>query len=162
MTVAAAVLLPSRAGGGGLGEAVAAALGSGADETLAVVGSAGAAAAVPEGATVLLDDAKSPDEASAARVALDWVARAGHATVVVAYGDLRRSPAVRHRGAWSCLVEATPRSPVLVGTRRGHPAGLVRLEAASWSLLPLSGTLAVLWQTRPELAAELDLSDLPR
>lgn len=162
MTVCAAVLAPSgRPAPPGLREAVAAALASGAEETLAVVGVAAAAAVVPEAATVLLDDAAAPDEASAARVAVDWAARAGHAAVVVAFGDLRRVAAASAE-AWTALVQVPAKDPVVVGTRRGEPAGLARLEAASWSLLPLSGPLAVLWRAHPELASKLELAGAGR
>lgn len=141
---------------------VRAALGSGADEVLAVVASADLAGSVPEGATVLLDDAPAADEASCARVAIDWAARSGHDAVVVAHGgELRRSPAARVTAAWAALVEApSGGAPVVVGVRRGQAAGLVRLEASTWALLPLSGPLAVLWQARPELASQLDLTRL--
>lgn len=163
MTVAAAVLVPSPRPAPRLAEAVQAALGSGADEVLVVLASREAAAGVPEGVTVLLDAAGSPDEASAARVALDWSARAGHTSAVVAFGEPARSPAVREQAAWAALVEAPAGGPpVLVGVRRGQPAGLVRLEAPAWTLLPLSGALGVLWRARPELAAELDLTGLLR
>lgn len=161
MTVLAAVLAPSRHGAG-ITEAVGAALACGADEVLAVVVVAELAGAVPEGATVLLDDAPAADEASCGRVAIDWAARNGHDAVVVAHGgELRRSPSARVAAAWAALVEAPAGGvPVLVGVRRGQPAGLVRLEAPSWALLPLSGPLAVLWQARPELAGQLDLTRL--
>lgn len=158
MTVAAAVLAPFTAVGSapGLRAAAEAALSAGADETLVVVAGAELARVVPDDATVLLDDASVPDEASAARVALDWAARAGHGAAVVAYGDLRRG-AAGEREAWAALVTVAAGEPVLVGIRRRRPTGLVRLEASIWSLLPLSGSLEVLWRARPELAGDLEL-----
>lgn len=160
VTVACALLVPLRHHPPGVREAARAALRSGADESLAVVGSPPAAEAVPEEMTVLLDGATAPDEASAARVAVDWAARSGHAALVVGYGELGQFPCVGRGEAWAALVGAPGVAPVVVGTRRAQPAGLVRLEATSWSLLPLSGGLEVLWRARPELAGELDLTAL--
>lgn len=159
VTVAAALLVPSSAGPvPGLREAAVAAMASGADEVLVVLSSAALAAAVPEGATVLLDDAQGADEASTARVAADWSARAGHTTLVVCHARLGRTGSVASRsGAWAALVASTAKEPVLVGTYRRAPAALVRLDAAVWSALPLSGHLEVLWRARPELAAEVAL-----
>ena len=159
MTVAAALLVPPSAGPApGLREAVVAALASGADEVLVVVSSAALAGAVPDGATVLLDDAPGADEASTARVATDWSARAGHTALVVWRGPFARSGSVAtRRGAWAALVGSVVKEPVVVGTYRRAPAGLVRLDAAVWSALPLSGSLEVLWRARPELSAEVAL-----
>lgn len=165
MTIAAAVLAPAPATApSALAAVVAAALESGADEAFVVVSSPALASAMPEPATVLLDAAKVPDEASGARVALDWAARAGHTGAVLGYGDLRRlAPTLTSDRAWAALVGAeAPVPPVLVGTRRRAPAGLVRLEAAAWSLLPLTGTLEVLWRSRPELKGEVALDGLAR
>jgi hypothetical protein len=163
VTVAAAVLAPSSLRGfaGGLRGAVEAALSAGAEETFVVVGDAQLGAVLPEGATVLLDGSFAPDEASAARVALDFAARSGQSAVVVGYGDLTRG-AVLERDAWAALIEADATVPVVVGTWRHRPAGLVRLEASSWSLLPLSGSLELLFRARPELVGQLELADASR
>lgn len=121
------------------------------DEVLAVVTDAAAASGLPDGVTVLLDEASEPDEASSLRVATDWCARMGHHDVVVA--ALYEAGPLDVAG-WRHLAEATSTPIVLARNRRGRLA-VARLEATVFSLLPLEGRVDVLWRSRPELMSEL-------
>jgi hypothetical protein len=126
-----------------------AALAAGFSEVLGVVTDERAAAGLPEEATLLLDEAAAPDESSSLRVALDYCAREGYDSLVVALLDAKAVLPAQ----WAAL-GAAPGSPVLRGRDRRGPLGLVRLEATVWSLLPLDGPVAVLWRARPELASD--------
>ena len=147
------------------------ALGAGLDEVVVATEDAAVARGLPEEVTVVLDEAETPSAASALRAALDWCARGGRRRAVVALPALVEAvasgagggpagPAVRHPGAdagwWHALGVASG-APVLVGTWREAPVGLVRIDAEAWPLLPLSGEIEVLWRARPELAAKLEL-----
>ncbi len=128
-----------------------AALDAGFDEVLAVVTDVAAASGLPDGVTVLLDEAGEPDEASSLRVATDWCARMGHHDVVVA---ALFEAAPLEAEAWRRLAEATGTPVVLARNLRGR-LSVARLEAGIFSLLPLEGRVEVLWRSRPELMSEL-------
>lgn len=162
MTQAAVVLVPAtergRSGGGrrggplGAAANLRAALGAGFAEVLAVLADERMAASLPEEATLLLDEAAAPDEASALRVAIDYCARAGHDAVVVALF----AAAALDAASWSALAGAGG-APVRTGKTLRGSVGVVRLDATVWSLLPLEGRVEVLWRARPELAADVVL-----
>lgn len=174
MTQAAVILIPGgvarrpsrRRGGGSAGRRGAGvdapagnlrrALQAGLDEVLAVLTDEGDAAGLAEDATLLLDEADVPDEASSLRVATDWCARSGHDRLIVALFGA----AVLEPEAWRTLASASG-PPVLVARDRRRGLGVVRLEATVWSLLPLEGRADVLWRSRPELAAELLVEPAP-
>lgn len=125
------------------------ALQAGLDEVLVVLTDERDAAGLAEAATLLLDEASAPDESSSLRVATDWCARAGHDRLIVALPGA----GILEPPGWESLASAGG-SPVLIARTRRGPVGVVRLEAAVWSLLPLEGRADVLWRSRPELASE--------
>ncbi len=163
MTQAAVVLIPPArpAGRGGTGRSAGAgataanlraAAAAGFADVIGVLTDERAAAGMPEGVTLLLDEADVPDEASSLRAALDYCARAGHDVAVVAL----QGAALLDSAGWAALAAAGG-PPVRVGVGARGPVGAVRLDASVWALLPLEGRADVLWRARPELAAELAL-----
>ncbi|HTW98510.1 MAG TPA: DUF501 domain-containing protein, partial [Acidimicrobiales bacterium] len=138
---------------------------AGLDEVVVVVGDEAAAGGLPDSVTVLLDEAAEPSECSAARVALDWCGRQGHLAGVVAVpapaatGRAPAAPAAATDPArWRWLAQA-PGGPVVVAGAPRRAPELVRLDAAVWPLLPLSGELAGLWRSRPELVSYAPLAE---
>ncbi len=134
----------------------AAALQAGLDETVVVLDSEERAGALPEGATVLLDGASTPGEASALRAALDWCTRQGHDAVVLALDEGLPDDPAEDPAAWRALAAAAG-GPVVVATRAGRRTGLARIGAEAWPLLPLEGTVAATWHHHPELVSSLAL-----
>lgn len=127
---------------------LAAALSAGFGDVVGVLTDERSAVGLPEGATLLLDEADAPDEASSLRVALDYAARSGHDAVVVALHGARVLPET----GWEALSRAAG-PPVRVGVTARGAVGVVRLAAVVWSLLPLEGRVDLLWRARPELAS---------
>jgi len=134
----------------------AAALQAGLDETVVVIDSEERAAALPDGATVLLDAAATPGDASALRAALDWCARQGHDAVVLALDEGAPGDPAEDPRSWRALAAAAG-GPVVVATRGGRGAPLARLDAEAWPLLPLEGSVAATWRNHPELVSTLAL-----
>lgn len=132
-----------------------AALRSGLDEVIVVTDAEELAAMLPDGATVLLEQAVDPTEASALRAAVDWCARAGHDAVVVALESRHGTDAPLDPALWR-EVAAASGGPVIVGTRQGRRTGPVRVDARAWPLLPLTGVVEALWRSRPELVTEVE------
>ena len=104
-----------------------------------VVGPAARLRGLPEDATVIVDRADTASEATALRAAVDYAQRSGADVLVVALeGALAAGPAAADRECWRRIAEAPP-GEIAVGTIGGKPAGLVRLSADAWPLLPFDG-----------------------
>jgi molybdenum cofactor cytidylyltransferase len=139
--------------------AVSTAQAAGLDETVIVTGAVDLSDILPADVTVLGNERWSEGQSSSLRVGVDWSARQGHDAVVVGLGD---QPALSVE-AWRALAEPS-RTPIAIATyggRRGHP---VRLEAAVWGLLPVSGDEGArrLLASRPELVTEVPCEGDPR
>jgi molybdenum cofactor cytidylyltransferase len=129
------------------------------DEVVVVTGAYDLSVVLPEGITLLSNEMWSSGRASGLRAAADWCARRGHEALVVGLAD---QPWLSET-AWRALAAPFP-TPVAVATyagRRDHP---VRLEAAVWALLPVSGDEGVqaLMRSRPELVTEVPCEGNPR
>jgi CTP:molybdopterin cytidylyltransferase MocA len=132
--------------------AIAPALEAELDEVIVVSGSDDLQDVVPEGVTLLNNDAWELGQATSLGIALDWCQRQGHTAAVVGLGDTPGLTA----SAWRTVAE-TAGGPIVVATyggKRGHP---VRLDAAVWTLLPTSGDEGArsLMSRRPELVVEV-------
>ena len=132
--------------------AVDAALAAGLDETVVVTGAVDLVSVLPEGVTVLRNEAWESGQASSLRTAVDWARHRGHRSVVIGLGDQPLVPAE----AWRA-VGAAPRGPIVTATFEGRRRPPVRLDAAVWDLLPVSGDegARVLMARRPELVVEV-------
>lgn len=139
--------------------AVEAAEQAGLDELVVVTGAIDLADVLPACVTVLSNERWEDGQSSSLRVGVDWSARQGHDAAVVALAD---QPGLTP-DAWRALAEPshTPIAVATYGGRRGHP---VRLEAAVWSLLPVSGDEGArrLIRGRPELVSEVPCEGNPR
>ncbi|MCU1494890.1 MAG: hypothetical protein JWO62_2654 [Acidimicrobiaceae bacterium] len=133
---------------------VEAALAAGLDEVVVCTDLEELASAIPDGAAVLLDRSSEPSEASALRAAVDWCAREGHDSVVVALAHTAGKDAPLDPALWR-EVAGSRGGPVVVGTRQGRRVGPVRIDAQAWPLLPLTGAVEALWRSRPELVTEV-------
>jgi CTP:molybdopterin cytidylyltransferase MocA len=125
---------------------------AGLHEVVVVSGATDLSAALPDGVTLLNNDAWELGQATSLGVALDWCQRQGHTAAVVGLGDTPGLTAA----AWRTVAE-TAGGPIVVATyggQRGHP---VRLDAAVWTLLPTSGDEGArsLMSRRPELVVEV-------
>ncbi len=138
MAAILAVDRPPGATPGRLGELVGAARGAGPDEVVVVVGPATSLRHLPEEATVIVDHAGAPSEAAALRAVVDYAQRSGAGELVVALGAAVGNLPAADPESWRRLREA-PAGEIVVGTVGGQPAGMVRLAAAVWPLLPLDG-----------------------
>jgi exopolyphosphatase/guanosine-5'-triphosphate,3'-diphosphate pyrophosphatase len=142
MSTIAVVVAVDQSGGvspAPLASVAASAVASGLGEVVVVVGPAASLRHVPAEATVLVDRADAPSEAAALRAAVDYAQRSGADALVVALGEaLVAGRAGADPENWRRMGEA-PAGEIVVGTVGGRPAGLVRLAAAVWPLLPLEG-----------------------
>ncbi len=157
IAVVVAIERPRGAAPGRLAEVVAAAQGARPDEVVVVVGPAASLRHLPQDATVIVDRAGAPSEAAALRAAVDYAQRSGADTLVVAFGDAW--PAGRVAAdpeSWRRLRDA-PAGEIVVGTVGRRPAGLVRLAAGVWPLLPLDGRADRLFASRAELVTDCSL-----
>lgn len=135
------------------------ALAAGLDETVVVTGAVDLADVLPAEVTVLANERWAEGQSSSLRVAVDWCARQGHDTAVVGLGD---QPALTVE-AWLALAAPSP-TPIAVATYAGHRGHPVRLDAAVWPLLPVSGDEGArrLLAGRPELVSEVPCEGDPR
>ena len=107
-------------------------------------------------AAVLIDDAETPSEASALRVALDFAARSGHDAVIVALeGEHKGADPRLDPEAWAAL--ASSEGPVVTSD-----GPLVRLDASTWPLVPLEGEVARAWRGRGDLVRPLQRPSGPK
>ncbi len=112
----------------------------------------------PAGVIVALDGAAEPDDATALQVAVDLANRVHATSVAVALpGAFANLDTVSDVRAWSRLSEPASR-PVVVGMIGDKEAGLVKIDAVAWPLLPLSGEVERLWSARSELAERRQLA----
>jgi CTP:molybdopterin cytidylyltransferase MocA len=132
--------------------AVGAALDAGLDETIVVTGAVDLSAPLPEGVTVLHNEAWASGLATSLRVGLDWCERRGHAAAVVGLGDQPLVPA----DAWQAVAASTD-APIAAATYSGRRRNPVRLDRSVWSLVPVTGDegARVLMTTRPDLVGEV-------
>lgn len=140
-----------------VGRALAAALGADLDEVVVVVGAVDLP--LPEGVTVLRNDAWATGMASSLQVAVAHAAAEGHDAVVVGLAD---QPGVTVE-AWRAVAHAPPTPPIVVATyggQRGHP---VRLPAEVWGELPATGDQGArsLLDGRPELVRAIPCTGEP-
>jgi CTP:molybdopterin cytidylyltransferase MocA len=129
------------------------------EETVVVMGAVDLTDVLPDDVTLLSNERWKEGQSSSLRVAVDWCARQGHTAAVIGLGD---QPGLTV-AAWQSLAAPSP-TPVAIATygkRRGHP---VRLEAAVWPLLPVSGDEGArrLIAARPELVTEVPCEGDPR
>ncbi len=127
-------------------------LAAGFDEVVVVEGAADLSDVIPEGVTLLRNEAWSRGQATSLAVGLDWCRQRGHASAVIGLGDVPGLTA----DAWRA-VAAAPEGPIVFATyagRRGHP---VRLDAEVWSRLAISGDEGArgLARAHPELVREV-------
>jgi CTP:molybdopterin cytidylyltransferase MocA len=132
---------------------------AGLDEVVVVSGAVDLSEVVPDEVTLLGNERWKEGQSSSLRVGVDWCARQGHGAVVVGLGD---QPGLTV-SAWQALAAASP-TPVAVATYRGVRGHPVRLEAAVWPLLPVSGDEGArrLLRGRPELVTEVPCEGDPR
>ena len=141
MSTIAVVVAVEGSGGaspGPLGRVAASAVAAGLGEVVVVVGPAASLSHLPAEVTVLVDRADTPSEAAALRAAVDYAQRSGADALLVALGEAlaagrrgRPGELAPHRGGAGRRDRRRHRG--------GRPAGLVRLAAAVWPLLPLEG-----------------------
>jgi len=135
---------------------IAAALGSGLEETIAVIGDERRASALPEGATVLLD--ASIGAAGRVRSAIDWCARQGHDAIVLALPGppgAALDETVLDKASWAALGNPAAKPIAVLMSSDHRRTRLVRIDAEAWPLVPLEGSLSSLLTARSELVAEV-------
>jgi CTP:molybdopterin cytidylyltransferase MocA len=128
------------------------ALAAGLDDVVVVGGAADLREVVPETVTLLQNDDWPLGLATSLKVGLEWCGAQGHDRAVIGLGDM---PGLAS-GAWRAVARE-PEGPIVFATyqgKRGHP---VRLDAAIWSMLPLSGDegARTLARAHPELVREV-------
>jgi CTP:molybdopterin cytidylyltransferase MocA len=123
--------------------------------TVVVTGAVALDELLPDGVTVVDNPGWADGQATSLAVAVDWAAAAGMDAIVVGLGDQPLVPP----GAWRnvAVADAGPAHPIVAasyGGRRGNP---VRLDRASWALLPRTGDegARVLMRGRPDLVADV-------
>lgn len=128
------------------------ALQAGLDEVIVVSGAVALDDLVPDGVTLLHNEAWREGQSTSLQVAVDWAARRSHAAVVVGLGDL---PGLTVE-AWRAVATATE-APVVAASYEGRRAHPVRLAAEVWPLLPPGGDegARALWRSHPEIVVEL-------
>jgi exopolyphosphatase/guanosine-5'-triphosphate,3'-diphosphate pyrophosphatase len=138
------------------GEVARAAHGARPDEVIIVVRPAASLRHLPEDATVIIDRAGEPSEAAALRAAVDHAQRAGADALVVALGAAGGVRRAADPACWRQLREE-PAGEIVLGTVGGRPAGLVRLSAGVWPLLPFDGRVDRLYASHAALVVTCPL-----
>jgi CTP:molybdopterin cytidylyltransferase MocA len=131
--------------------AAAHAVASGLDPVWVVTGAVELDDALPEGAAVLPNPRWAEGQALSLQVAVAAARAAGLSALVVGLGD---QPMVAP-DAWSAV--ARSEAPVAVATYDGRRRNPVRLAAAVWDLLPVTGDQGarILIDQRPDLVQEV-------
>jgi CTP:molybdopterin cytidylyltransferase MocA len=127
------------------------ALAAGLSATWVVTGAVDLSAVLPGGVVVLENPEWEQGQATSLQVALRSARRAGAVAVVVGLGDQPLVPA----SAWRAVASAG--GEVAVATYHGRRRNPVKLSAAVWDLLPVSGDegARTLMSSRPDLVQEV-------
>lgn len=120
---------------------------AGLDETVVVMGAVDLLGVLPDDVTVLRNDAWEEGQASSLAAAVGYAGSRGHRAVVFGLGDQPGVPPSAWEAVGGCDHDLAVAE---FGGRRRPP---VRIGAALWSHLPLSGDEGgrVLMRRRPEL-----------
>jgi CTP:molybdopterin cytidylyltransferase MocA len=126
---------------------------AGLDEVVVVHGAVDLAGLVPPSVVLLPNPHWADGIATSLQVALRHAADAGHDAVVVGLAD---QPAVTAE-AWRAVAAAPPDPPIAVATYDGTRGNPVRLGAAVWPLLPVTGDdgARAVMRERPDLVREV-------
>jgi len=113
--------------------AIGAAAAAGLDELVVVTGSVDLSAVIPEGATVLHNEAWSDGQAGSIRLAVEHAEAAGHEAIVFGLADSPGVPA----GAWRAVADAE--GPLVVAVFDGLRRPPTKVGRRFWDELPASG-----------------------
>ena len=137
--------------------AVDAALAADLDETIVVMGAVDLLEVLPEEVTVLQNEAWEQGQATSLAAAIGYAGSRGHRAVVFGLGDQPGVPAT----AWAAVGNAD--CDLAVADFGGERRPPVRIGAALWSYLPLTGDEGgqVLMRRRPELVRAIPCEGNP-
>ena len=137
--------------------AVDAALAADLDETIVVMGAVDLLEVLPEEVTVLHNEAWEQGQATSLAAAIGYAGSRGHRAVVFGLGDQPGVPAT----AWAAVGNAD--CDLAVADFGGERRPPVRIGAALWSYLPLTGDEGgrVLMRRRPELVRAIPCEGNP-
>jgi CTP:molybdopterin cytidylyltransferase MocA len=129
------------------------AVAAGLDEVVVVQGAVDLTDLLPVGIGALTNRRWDDGIATSLQVAVVHARSAGHAAVVIGLADQPGIPAE----AWTAVAAAPNEPPIAVATYGGRRANPVRLAAAAWDLLPVTGDegARALMRGRPELVREV-------
>ena len=127
------------------------------DETIVVMGAVDLLAVLPDSVTVLQNQAWEQGQATSLSAAVAYAGSRGHRAVVFGCGDQPGVPA----SAWAAVGAAD--GDLAVAEFAGERRPPVRIGAALWSHLPLSGDEGgrVLMRRRPELVRAIPCEGNP-
>ena len=139
--------------------ALAAASAAGLDEVILVDGGTELSDRVGPGVVVLHNERWRDGIATSLQVAVAHAQTRGHRAIVVGLAD---QPGIAVE-AWQALAQAPDEPPIVVATYEGRRGNPVRLAAAVWGLLPVTGDegARALMRRRPELVREVPCSGTP-
>jgi CTP:molybdopterin cytidylyltransferase MocA len=123
------------------------------DDVVLVQGAVRLTDDVPVGVTVL-DNRRWPEGlATSLRVAVAFARERAHTAIVVGLAD---QPGVT-AAAWAAVAAAPRDPPIAVATYDGRPGNPVRLAAAVWELLPITGDegARIVIRDRPDLVQQI-------
>ena len=137
--------------------AVDAALAADLDETIVVMGAVDLLDVLPDEVTVLQNEAWEQGQATSLAAAIGYAGSRGHRAVVFGLGDQPGVPAT----AWAAVGNAD--CDLAVADFGGERRPPVRIGAALWSYLPLTGDEGgrVLMRRRPELVQAIPCDGNP-
>ena len=127
------------------------------DETIVVMGAVDLLAVLPDDVTVLQNEAWEQGQATSLAAAIGYAGSRGHRAVVFGLGDQPGVPA----SAWAAV--GNDDGDLVVADFGGELRPPVRIGAALWSHLPLSGDEGgrVLMRRRPELVRAIPCEGVP-
>ena len=137
--------------------AVDAALAADLDETIVVMGAVDLLEVLPEEVTVLQNEAWAEGQATSLAAAVSYAGSRGHRAVVFGCGDQPGVPS----SAWAAVASAD--CDLAVADFGGDRRPPVRIGAALWSYLPLTGDEGgrLLMRRRPELVRAIPCEGNP-